>query len=60
MGGVNTRGSIATERRASMIEYLQVLVLSNCILMVVHTHTVDILDLTDFEANIGIRANTGL
>ena len=31
--------SIATKRRASMIEYLQVLVLSNCILTVTQTHT---------------------
>ena len=30
------RGRIATERRVNMMEYLQVLVLSNCILTVIH------------------------
>ena len=36
-GGLNERRSIVTERRASMIEYLQVLVLSNCNFTVKHT-----------------------
>ena len=38
-GGANARGSIETERRASMIEYMQVPVLSNCILTVAHTQS---------------------
>ena len=32
------RERIATEQRVNMMEYLQVLVLSNCILIVIHTH----------------------
>ena len=45
MEGPSARGSIANERRANTIEYLQVLVLSNCSLTVAHIHTIDILDL---------------
>ena len=33
------------KQRVSMIEYLQLLLLSNCILTVTHAHAIDILDL---------------
>ena len=32
------QGRISTERRVSMIEYLQVLVLSSCTIKVIHSH----------------------
>ena len=37
-GGANAQGSISTEHRVSMTEYLQVPVLSNCILTVTRPH----------------------
>ena len=36
--GPNIQGGKATEQRLCMIEYLQLPVLSNCILTVAHTH----------------------